>query len=70
MEAALTLSSDVGIKPACESLDVPRSGFYRAQARKNTPTMGNRGSIRALRTHCPSMNDKGFSTFCNRPVRG
>lgn len=39
MEAALTLSSDVGIKPACESLDVPRSGFYRAQARKNAPPM-------------------------------
>lgn len=39
MEAALTLSSDVGIKPACESLDVSRSGFYRAQARKNAPPM-------------------------------
>jgi len=34
MEAALTLSSDVGIKNACESLDIPRSGFYRAQDRK------------------------------------
>jgi putative transposase len=35
MEAALNLSSDIGIKPACESLDIPRSRFYRAQARKN-----------------------------------
>jgi len=37
MVAALTLSSDVGIKSACASLDIPRSGFYRTQARKNTP---------------------------------
>ena len=37
MEAALTLSSDIGIKSACASLDVPRSGFYRTQARKNAP---------------------------------
>jgi len=29
MEAATTLSTDIGIKPACESLDIPRSGFYR-----------------------------------------
>lgn len=39
MEAALTLSSDIGIKSACESLDVPRSGFYRTQARKNATPM-------------------------------
>ena len=39
MEAALTLSSDVGIKSACASLDIPRSGFYRTQARKNAPLM-------------------------------
>ena len=37
MEAALTLSSDIGIKSACASLDVPRSEFYRTQARKNAP---------------------------------
>ena len=35
MEAALTLSADIGIKSACESLDVPRSEFYRTQARKS-----------------------------------
>jgi len=35
MEATLTLSSEVGIKQACESLDVSRSGFYRTQARKD-----------------------------------
>ena len=39
MEAALTLSSDIGIKSACASLDIPRSGFYRMQARKNAPPM-------------------------------
>jgi len=39
MDAALSLSSDVGIKSACESLDIPRSGFYRVQARKNAPPM-------------------------------
>lgn len=39
MEAALTLSSDVGIKSACASLDIPRAGFYRTQARKNAPPM-------------------------------
>ena len=37
MEAALTLSCDVGIKPACDALDIPRSGFYRREARKNAP---------------------------------
>ena len=37
MAAALTLSSDIGIKPACESLDIPRSRFYRVQVRKNAP---------------------------------
>jgi len=25
----------VGIKPACDALDIPRSGFYRREARKN-----------------------------------
>jgi putative transposase len=39
MEAAHTLSSDIGIKSACASLDIPRSGFYRTQARKNAPPM-------------------------------
>ncbi len=39
MEAALTLSSEVGIKHACESLEVPRSGFYRTQAREHAPSM-------------------------------
>ena len=33
MEAALGFSSEVGITLACEALHVPRSGFYRAQAR-------------------------------------
>jgi putative transposase len=37
MEAALSLSPEVGIKPACEALDIPRSRFYRAQARRNDP---------------------------------
>ena len=37
MAAAFTLSGDIGIKSACASLDIPRSGFYRTQARKNTP---------------------------------
>lgn len=42
MEAALTLSCDIGIKSACASLDVPRSGFYRTQARKNAPPLERR----------------------------
>ena len=37
MEAAATLSMDIGIKPACESLLIPRSGFYRIKARQATP---------------------------------
>lgn len=37
MDVARTLSSDVGIKPACNALDIPRCGFYRAQARKHAP---------------------------------
>lgn len=39
MEAAHTLSFEIGIKPACEALDVARSGFYRTQARKNAPSV-------------------------------
>jgi len=35
MEAALTLSSEVGIKPACEALEVSRAGFYRTQTQRN-----------------------------------
>jgi putative transposase len=37
MGAALTLSTDVGIQAACESLEVSRSGFYRLQTRQNAP---------------------------------
>jgi putative transposase len=37
MGAALTLSPEVGIRAACESLEVSRSGFYRLQARQKTP---------------------------------
>jgi putative transposase len=36
MEAAMALSIDVGIKPACKSLEIARCQFYRAQARKRT----------------------------------
>jgi len=39
MEAALTLSSEVGIKHACEALDITRAGFYRTQAREHTPSV-------------------------------
>src|SRR3989338_3554663 len=31
MEAAHILSSEIGIKPACEALEVSRAGFYRTQ---------------------------------------
>lgn len=37
MDAALTLSCDVGIKSACNALGIPRSGFYRTQARTHAP---------------------------------
>ena len=37
MQAAATLSNDIGIKQACESLDIPRSGFYRMKARETAP---------------------------------
>ena len=39
MEAAVILSSEVGIKYACEALDVARAGFYRTQARKDAPSV-------------------------------
>ena len=39
MQAVATLSSDIGIKPACESLDIPRSGFYRMKARTMAPPL-------------------------------
>ncbi len=51
MEAALTLSSEVGIKPACESLDIARSWFYRRKARKNASPVDSKkrpASPRAL----------------------
>jgi len=37
MEAAFTVATEVGIKPACASLDIPRCRFYRVQARKSAP---------------------------------
>jgi putative transposase len=37
MEAAQALSSEVGIKPACEALEVSRAGFYRMQRQQNAP---------------------------------
>lgn len=46
MEAAATLSVDIGIAPACEALSVPRSGFYRMKARKTaTPFPPRKRSI-------------------------
>jgi putative transposase len=36
MGAAQTLASEVGITPACDALAIPRSGFYRLQARMHT----------------------------------
>ena len=39
MEAAATLSMDIGIKPACASLSIPRSGFYRIKARQATSSV-------------------------------
>ncbi len=39
MDAARTLSSDVGIKPACDALAIPRCEFYRTQARKHVPVV-------------------------------
>jgi len=38
MESTAILSSEIGIKPACEALEVSRSGFYRTQARKAKPS--------------------------------
>ena len=35
MEAAHILSTETGIKPACEALDVSRAGFYRTQTQRN-----------------------------------
>jgi putative transposase len=39
MDAALTLSSDVGITPACDALGIPRCAFYRTQAQKHALPM-------------------------------
>ncbi len=35
MEAAISLSSDVGVKSACESLGISRAGFYRERAKRH-----------------------------------
>ncbi len=37
MDAAQTLASAVGIKPACDAFGLARCGFYRAQARTYAP---------------------------------
>ena len=50
MEAALTLSSEVGIKHACEALDVARAGFYRTQARKDAPSVEPRQHLESPRS--------------------
>ncbi len=34
MEVAISFSSDVGVKPACESLGINRAGFYRERAKR------------------------------------
>ncbi len=34
MEAAHILSTEIGIKPACEALEVSRAGFYRTQGQR------------------------------------
>ena len=41
MSATYTLSLDVGKKPACEALTVPRATFYRHLARRFSPQIGN-----------------------------
>jgi len=53
MEAALTLSSDIGIKPACESLDIARSWFYRRKARKNAPPVEEKKRLALPRALSP-----------------
>ncbi len=35
MNSVLSLSHDVGKKPACEALQVPRATFYRNQGANN-----------------------------------
>jgi len=37
MEAAAMLSAEIGIKPACEALEVSRAGYYRTQTQKTIP---------------------------------
>lgn len=42
MNAAINLSAEVGKKPACEALQVPRSSFYRYLGGLNQPVdLGN-----------------------------
>ena len=38
MEGACAISAEVGVKPACEAFDIPRSSFYRALAWQDEPT--------------------------------
>lgn len=37
MQEVLSISSEVGVKPACEAFDIPRAAFYREVARQNKP---------------------------------
>ena len=37
MEATLSLSPEVGIRPACESLGVSRATFYRKRKKEQAP---------------------------------
>lgn len=40
MEAAISLSSDIGVKPACESLGISRAGFYRERSKRHLKLVG------------------------------
>ncbi len=40
MKAAISLSSDMGVKAACESLGVSRAGFYRERSKRHLKLVG------------------------------
>ena len=58
MEAALTLSTDIGIKPACKALGVSRAGFYCTQARKEVLTVGPKQHTSPPRALSPDERQK------------
>ncbi len=63
MVAAELLSFDIGIKPACEALNVSRAGFYREQRRDPSGGEHSKKEISHPRSLTPNEQEKVLETL-------